>query len=934
MSIRAVALASLIAVLCGRASAVRPLISLDQIRRLTPAEAEKEYRVRLRAVVTFYDRSNGSVFLSDGTRTVLAIPGQASSASIQPGQEYLIGGRTNAGRFAPVIAVDRWQRLGNGPMPAALHPTFDQLASGKLDSQWVEVRGIVHSAVSYNGQIFLRIADGRNRFQARVPGMDFEEANRLVNAGVRIRGNCSNRSNDRREIEDIIILVPNSSDILVEQMPPADPFRQPPTPLQQLLLFRAQNEIGHLIKVRGTITYSRGAKWVFLAAKGRGLRIVADDFARLHPGDTVEAVGFLELDGDRGAPILEDAQVRILGKQPDPAPVPVTFPDASGEEHEAQLVTTDGTLFARTDDGGKSVLTLRADGVAFTVEVPGLGLRPLIRGSRLGVTGILLRENTAEPGEQRAVRLLLRSAGDVRIVSPPPTFTLERSLWILGAVAGVLLISLGWVVVLRRRVRTQTAVIRKSLENVAALAKQYQDLFENANDVVYAHDLAGNFISLNRMGERVLGYSFEEATQMNLLQLVAPEQQAVARLWLEKLAAGEPQPTFELEMISKSGARFMLAINARAVADSGNCVRIEGIARDVTERVRTQLLDGHRRYILELIANHARLDVILECIAAAIELRLPGAATTLLLAEGQHLRVAASRGIPEEFRGSIDGLAVAVGAAGSSQEEGPKRPVTVQSIQTDPLWDGLRERALACGLRRCTSVPVLSASGTVLGAIAVCHRDGESPAAGEVEILEVMSGMVALALDHGRLYEELECQAHHDALTGLPNRLLMGDVLEQALAQARRNGSRIAVLYLDLDGFKEVNDRFGHAVGDLLLEEAGKLLRACLRESDTLARLGGDEFLALLRDLNDDLQATTVAERLLEALRTPSKIGGHELMVSASIGISQYPEDGDDPHTLQKRADQAMYAAKSRGKDGYQCFTPALIPEAAEAAVG
>ncbi|AMK76647.1 diguanylate cyclase (GGDEF)-like protein [Methylomonas methanica] len=165
--------------------------------------------------------------------------------------------------------------------------------------------------------------------------------------------------------------------------------------------------------------------------------------------------------------------------------------------------------------------------------------------------------------------------------------------------------------------------------------------------------------------------------------------------------------------------------------------------------------------------------------------------------------------------------------------------------------------------------------------------------------------------------------AHYDALTDLPNRTLLIDRLHQAIAQARREHSLLALLYLDLDKFKPVNDSFGHDVGDLLLKEVANRLEACVkRETDTVSRLGGDEFVILLSQLDRQSAAGLVAENILTSLSQPFVIQQHILDISSSVGIAIYPDDGLDANTLMKNADHAMYQAKCAGRGCFRFFRP------------
>jgi diguanylate cyclase (GGDEF)-like protein len=172
--------------------------------------------------------------------------------------------------------------------------------------------------------------------------------------------------------------------------------------------------------------------------------------------------------------------------------------------------------------------------------------------------------------------------------------------------------------------------------------------------------------------------------------------------------------------------------------------------------------------------------------------------------------------------------------------------------------------------------------------------------------------------------------AEHDFLTGLPNRMLLNDRVGQAIALARRHTRKVAVLFLDLDGFKHINDSLGHPVGDKLLQSVAKRLVDCIRGSDSVSRQGGDEFVVLLLDLEHAEDAAVTARRMLETVALPHSIDRHDLHVTASIGVSVYPDDGLDADTLIKNADTAMYQAKENGRRSFQFFKPAMNVRAVE----
>ena len=202
-------------------------------------------------------------------------------------------------------------------------------------------------------------------------------------------------------------------------------------------------------------------------------------------------------------------------------------------------------------------------------------------------------------------------------------------------------------------------------------------------------------------------------------------------------------------------------------------------------------------------------------------------------------------------------------------------------------------------------------------------HDREGKAIGAVIVFRDVSVAQAMAL-------QMAHSAQHDFLTGLPNRMLLNDRVRQAISLAARHGKKVAVLFLDLDGFKHINDSLGHPIGDKLLQSIAKRLVDCGRSSDTVSRQGGDEFVVLLSEVEQSDDAASTARRMLQSIAEPHSIGQHDLHVTASIGLSIYPDDGLDAETLIKNADTAMYQAKENGHQSYQFFKPAMNVRAVE----
>ena len=202
----------------------------------------------------------------------------------------------------------------------------------------------------------------------------------------------------------------------------------------------------------------------------------------------------------------------------------------------------------------------------------------------------------------------------------------------------------------------------------------------------------------------------------------------------------------------------------------------------------------------------------------------------------------------------------------------------------------------------------------------------------EDELREANAHLVAAAVQAQTNTEaaertaELMClKAERDFLTGLPNRALLADRLTHSMELAQRHGTRVALMFLDLDNFKEVNDSLGHAVGDKLLQSAARRLQACLRGSDTVSRQGGDEFLMLLTEVTSVRDTSIIADKLKKAMAEPHLIGNRQIRVTLSIGISVYPDDGKDVESLLLHADTAMYFAKKSGRNTYRRFIPDML---------
>jgi diguanylate cyclase (GGDEF)-like protein len=294
-------------------------------------------------------------------------------------------------------------------------------------------------------------------------------------------------------------------------------------------------------------------------------------------------------------------------------------------------------------------------------------------------------------------------------------------------------------------------------------------------------------------------------------------------------------------------------------------------------------------------------------------------------------------GVDGVFRVKRSGDAVAVGdSVDYSAFVPPIDQPEMGTLLSTNSWDGVRRYTIARRLYFPLAVVVgLSADEQ----LAAAYRDRRvylwraSAASLLVILLFFVLGRMShqLALSRERIVEEklaraaqVEYMAYHDILTGLPNRSFFSKLLAQSIREARRHDRQLAVLFLDLDRFKHINDTLGHDAGDQLLQEVAKRLKGCLRESDTVARLGGDEFIVLLPQLEVEKYTTTVAQKILTSLARPFTLNGEEFRITCSIGISAFPHDGADEQTLTKNADIALYKAKEEGKNNFQFYSEKL----------
>jgi len=442
----------------------------------------------------------------------------------------------------------------------------------------------------------------------------------------------------------------------------------------------------------------------------------------------------------------------------------------------------------------------------------------------------------------------------------------------------------------------------------------YMDLLLDAVCVV---DRQGCFVYASAAFERIFGYTPEEMIGKPMIDRVYPEDRVRTLQAANEIMADQPQFNFENRWVCKDGRVVDILWSARWSASDQ--LRV-AVARDVTKRRRTEKMRAALYDISE--AAHAVEDLqdLFQHIHQIIDTLLPA----------DHFSIALRDDGDEELR-----FAYHVDAHGDGLAPDPRRFVSRtlcaevirggQTLLLNPDTQDLLPAALR-GVdgehaRSWLGVPLRS-SESVLGALVVQgHRDSAPYNEEDRDLLQFVSTQVTAAIERKQMIARLKHIALYDRLTRLPNRDLFHDRMRLALARARREQRQLALLYVDLDHFKQVNDTLGHDAGDRLLELVAQRLQQCVRASDTVARFGGDEFVLLLENIDDAPAATTVAGKICAALNEPFALAGQQVRVVSSVGIALFPQHGDDEKQLLRHADEAMYQAKTSGGNRFELWT-------------
>lgn len=354
---------------------------------------------------------------------------------------------------------------------------------------------------------------------------------------------------------------------------------------------------------------------------------------------------------------------------------------------------------------------------------------------------------------------------------------------------------------------------------------------------------------------------------------------------------------------------------------------------DFSEQRRQQLVETKRQQVFEQMAHNKSLDDILKQVALYVESAKTGRYCAILLLDEDkhHLQLVAAPSFPESYCAKTRPLPLDTknrpchGLLASALS---KQRVIIENVRKHSCYSLCQAAIQEIGAVACWSEAIMSSSDQLLGVVTLYLNSAGEPDENDLAHLQKAGHLSAIAIERKRIEQQLAYQGSYDALTGLPNRRQFNNRLQEEINKADRNGHQLAVLFIDLDHFKDVNDTLGHKIGDSLLVNTARRIQNCVRKSDTVARLGGDEFVVILPELSKVSPVERIAEAIIRAMEQPFMLGEYHTYVSASVGIAMYPHDANHAETLVSYADQAMYAAKESGRNNFNFFKRSMQEQA------
>lgn len=450
--------------------------------------------------------------------------------------------------------------------------------------------------------------------------------------------------------------------------------------------------------------------------------------------------------------------------------------------------------------------------------------------------------------------------------------------------------------------------------------RQLSMVVDKSDNAIFVSASNRNVVYVNSGFTRMLGYDLDDLRGRKPSEVLSgPHTDPQLGESIEDALRRTEGLQTEVLLYTKSGRPIWVSAAINPVLDDdGRTIGMVSVLTDITQTKTHQVL--HHK-VLDAMVRELPMSDVMTMLCREVERVAPEVVASILAVDGEgRLRPLAAPSLPEGLVQTIDGMAIGprVGSCGTAAWRG--RAVHVHDIATDPLMAPYREPLLEHGLRACLSSPIKSSSGRVLGTLSFYYRENTTADDLHLRMVDTCLHLCALAMEREQTNERVHQLAFYDTLTGLPNRIMFSAKAEQVLANAGQSSSKAAVLFIDLDRFKRVNEAQGHAAGDGLLRDIAARLVEEMPGANLIGRQAGDEFVAVLPQCSTE-QAASVAERLLGAISRPTAAGVMTLHPSASIGVAMYPDDGRDIDLLLRHADMAMYRAKSDGGGSVRFFS-------------
>jgi diguanylate cyclase (GGDEF)-like protein/PAS domain S-box-containing protein len=480
---------------------------------------------------------------------------------------------------------------------------------------------------------------------------------------------------------------------------------------------------------------------------------------------------------------------------------------------------------------------------------------------------------------------------------------------------------------------------RKLAENLLhQRERELRTLVDNLPTVVVRYDRDFRRIYVNPAYLRLTGHIEPEILGNSLKaswRATNISTEKYAEVLSEVMRSGK-KADVTLEWVDNNGCLVSHAMKiVPEYAADGNVESVLALGFDLSDRRHQQIMERNRQHVFEKMAHGDNLKSILDQVALYVESSKSGRLCGILLLDEQQqqLQIMAAPSFPKSFRSSVNpqlldadsGHCNGWVAAALSGERSIIKDITQSHCKCLSLCHSFIRDS---GAVACWSEPIFSSSKQLLGVVTLYIDQAGAPDDVDLALLVQAGHLSSIAIERKRIEQQMYRQASYDQLTGLPNRRLFGNRLREEITKAERGGYSLAVLFIDLDHFKEVNDTLGHEAGDELLVEAAQRIRSCVRGSDTVARLGGDEFVVILPKVDEIVPQDRVAQYIIDTMERPFPLGEHNAYVSASIGIAGYPQDADNAEVLIGCADQAMYAAKDMGRNCFSFFTCGMLEQA------